>query len=251
MVAVGDGQVVRDQLEIEIPRPVRCFALFQPLRRARRHRDWRQSRRAAQALLGTTVGDIDSGLVDFHRHRAQRGHAIGDDQRSDCVCGFADGFAALERSGRGFRLHVHDDLRLLAANEFRRFLVAEDFAPRFLEAHQFCALTACHFRHAIAEKSVGKRHHLRSRLNEVGDCGFHTAASRGGDHKRQLVPGSKDLAQHPLDIGGNLEEVSVEMADDRLCQRLIDSRMHLAGSGPEQQPFRGMNGNLFHDGRLF
>src|ERR1019366_2074613 len=82
----------------------------------------------------------------------------------------------------------------------------------------------------------------------VGDGSFHAAAAGGGDDEGQLILGSKYGAEEPLNVGGDLEEVGIEMADDGLSQRLIHAWMHLTWTRAKQQSLGRMNGNFFQKG---
>ena len=159
--------------------------------------------------------------------------------------GLADGVATLESSCGSLGLHVHHDFGFLKADKVSSFLVVEDFAPGFFEAHQFGALAARHFRHAIAEETVGERHHLHPRQNKVGDGSFHATAASGGDDEGQLVLGSEHRAKKPLNVGGDLEEIGIEMADDGLSHCLVNPGMDLTWSGAKQQPLGRMNRDFF------
>ena len=225
-------------------------ALAQPFHGARRNGDGREAWRTAQSLLRATVGDVDAGLVDFDGHGAERGDAVGDDQRAHFMRGRADGFAALEGAGGGFGLDVGHDLRLLALDEVAGFVVGEDFAPGLLEAHDLGALTARHLGLAVAEVAVGEDDDLRSRLDEVADRGFHAAAAGGGDDEGLLILGAEDGAQQALNVGGDFEEVGIEMPDDGLRHGLVNARMNLSGTGAVEQTLGRMNDGFFHECRF-
>ena len=67
----------------------------------------------------------------------------------------------------------------------------------------------------------------------------------------RLVCSAENFAQQPLNVGRDLEEIGVKVADDGLRHRLIYARMDLARAGAEQQALRRMNRNVFHDGWFF
>ena len=46
--------------------------------------------------------------------------------------------------------------------------------------------------------------------------------------------GAEDVAQHALVVLADLEEVGIEVPDDRLRHRLVHPGMHLGGAGAEQ-----------------
>src|SRR5439155_778770 len=52
---------------------------------ARAERERREAGRARQALLRTAVGRVDAPAVDLHRHAAERGHAVGEEERAVVV----------------------------------------------------------------------------------------------------------------------------------------------------------------------
>src|SRR5208283_5984089 len=97
----------------------------------------------------------------------------------------------------------------------------------------------------------GKRHHLHPRHHEVGDGGFHSAAAGGGDDEVQIVGSAEDFPQHALNVGGYLEEIGIEVADDGLRHRPIDAGMNLTGTRAKQQAPWRMNRNVFHNDRVF
>ena len=110
-------------------------------------------------------------------------------------------------------------------------MIAEDFAPRLFETNDFAALTPRHFTHAVAEEAIGEGSDLGTGLDEIADRRFHAAAAGGRDDEGHLVLGAEHGAQHALNVVGDLKEVSVKMADDRLRHRLVDAGMNLAGAG--------------------
>ncbi len=75
--------IIGEQLQVEIPDRVVDLAGAQLLDGARRSRERREAGRAAQSFLRTTIRDVDTGRVGVDGDAAQRGDAIGDDQRAD------------------------------------------------------------------------------------------------------------------------------------------------------------------------
>ena len=57
--------------------------------------------------------------------------------------------------------------------------------------------------------------------------------------------------EQALDLGGDLKEVSVQVANDRLGHRLIDARMHLTRTWAIQQALWRMNRDFFHKSSRF
>src|SRR5262249_54526264 len=119
--------------------------------------------------------------------------------------------------------------------KLRRIIGAEDLSPRLLEPHDFPTLTTSHLSLAFAEESVDERCDLRSRFDEVADRRLHAATAGGGDHERHFVRRAENGAQQTLDVGRDLEEVRIEMTDNRLRHRLIDAGMNLARAGAIEQ----------------
>src|SRR5271165_5625839 len=104
-------------------------------------------------------------------------------------CG-TDRLAALQRSGRRFRVNESDNLGLFALDEFFRFAICVSLTPGLLEAHDVRAVALRHLREPVGEKSVGKYRQLSSGLHEVNDSSFHARASGAGNHQRRAVAGS-------------------------------------------------------------
>ncbi len=208
---------------------------FEPLERARRHRHGRESRRAAQALLRATVGDVDAVLVHQHGHAAQRRDAIGDHQRAGLVRRFADGLGLVEHAGGRLGLHEGHHVRLFAADEVAGLLRVVRLAPGLGEAHYFGALAASHFADAVAEEAVGEQRELPAGLGEIGDGGFHSGAAGPGDRQVELVLRGENVAEQRADLAGNFKEERIEVAHHILRHGLVHARRHHAGSGTEEQ----------------
>ena len=120
--------------------------------------------------------------------------------------------AGLERTGGSLRLHVGHRARLFAADEIAGFLIVEDFAPGFLQAHDGGAVPAGHVREAVAEVSVGQNREFFARLDEIGDCGFHAAGARSGDGDVEFVGGGEGVTQQLADVLHHLEKVRIQVA---------------------------------------
>ena len=119
-------------------------------------------------------------------------------------------------------------------DELGGFAVAEGAAPGLLEADDVGAVALGHLGHAVAEEAVGEDPDLHAGIDEVADGGFHAAATGGRDDERPLVLGAEDMTQHALVVLADLEEVGIEVADDRLRHRLVYPGMHLRRAGAKQ-----------------
>src|SRR5262249_35136042 len=109
VVILAAGVEAVEELEVEIERLYGSPARLHAIPGAGRDGDGREAGRAAEAFLRATVGDVDAVLVDQHGHAAERGDAVGDHQRVDFVCGFADGLGLVVHAGGSFGLHEGDD----------------------------------------------------------------------------------------------------------------------------------------------
>ena len=219
------------QLQVEIPGLHRSGAGLEALEGARRDGHGREPGRAAQALLGATVGDVDAVLVDQHRHAAERRDAIGDDQRSGLVGRLADRLRLVVHAGGGFGLHEGHHVRLLAADELARFLRVERLAPMLGEPDDLGALAACHFADAVGEEAVGQQREFAAGLGEVGHRGFHAGTAGAGYRQVELVRRRVGVAQQRANLAGHLEEERIEVSHDRLAP-WPDRRGERPGPGP-------------------
>ena len=121
------------------------------------------------------------------------------------------------------------------------FLIGEDLAPGLLEAHQFRPVPAAHFAEALAEVTVHEDREFRPRFDEVRYGGLHAGAARPRKHQREFVARAPAPLQRAPDLFVDLEEVGVEVADDRLRHGRINARVHGGGARAEQQPRRGLD----------
>src|SRR5579862_5350531 len=103
-------------------------------------------------------------------------------------------------------------------------------SPRLFEADEIRALTLAHFADAIREITVGKDGELRARLDEVCDARFHPGTTSSGNHHGDAIGGAVGHLEKLLDVAHDLEEVGIEVADDRLGKRFINARMNHAWS---------------------
>ena len=235
MVVLVAGIIGVQQQQVQVPRLHRRGARLEAFQRARRHRDGRQARRAAQAFLRATVGDVDAVFVHQHGHAAQRGDAIADHQRVHLVRRLANGFRVVEHAGRGFGLHEGHQARLLAPDEFADFLGVVGLAPRFGQTHHLGALAAGHFADAIGEKAVGQQREFPPRLGEVGHGRFHARASGPRDGQVEFVLGRKGIAQQRADLVRHLEEERIQVSHHGLRHSPVNAWGHHAGAGTEKE----------------
>src|SRR5579863_1674243 len=146
MVAMRDGRVVVDQLEVKIPTAYWSTALAQEPHSSRRHGHGRQAGWTTQPFLGATVSDVDTRLVKIDLHSAERSHAVCNHQRADIVSGGTDHLARLQRSRRCLCVNISDNFGLFTTDKLRCFLIRESCAPGFLKAYNMRSLPLGHLR---------------------------------------------------------------------------------------------------------
>src|SRR5437870_12964540 len=128
-VALEEGQV-------EVPALDRGLPPLERLDGARAERQRREARRARQALLRAAVGRVDAPAADLHRHAAERGHAVGEEERAVVVRQSYRVLEGLPRAGRRLGMDERDQLRPPAALEGRLHLLGTYHpAPRRLDAY--------------------------------------------------------------------------------------------------------------------
>src|SRR5580693_5181041 len=234
MVAMRDGRVVVNQLEVKIPTAYWSSALAQEPHSSRGHGHGRQAGWTAQPFLGATVSDVDTRPVEIDLHSAERSHTVRNHQGADIVSGGTDCLAWLQRSRRCLRVNISDNFGLFATNEFRCFLIRESCTPRFLKAHDIRALALGHLRQTIGEVTISENRQLGFGFDEVRNSGFHARAAGPGNHQRGPIFGSVGHFQQLLNVAHHLNEVWVEVPDDWFRQCFIHSRMNHARPRSEQ-----------------
>src|SRR5579884_1557877 len=98
MVKAVAVPIMFDEIDIEVPALHFRFALAEHLDGPRTERHRRQSRRAAQALLRTTVNGIDLPIVHGDGNAAQRRDSVNQQQRIKFVTKSAESFERLPGS---------------------------------------------------------------------------------------------------------------------------------------------------------
>src|SRR6266702_2471639 len=212
--------------------------------RAGRDRYRAESWRRAESFLRATVGDVDPVGIHIYGHGTEGGDAVGDDDGIDFVGGVTERLALLIHAGRGFSLNEGNNLRTFTADELCGLVVTEGFAPGFFKARDDGAVTLRHLTDALGEKSADEERQFSAGLDEVGDGSFHAAGAGGRDGDGQLILSSEDGAEAVAQILRYLEEVRVEVPNNRLRHRLIDARIDLAGARSVEQTLRWMDGSF-------
>src|SRR6185369_4419883 len=126
------------------------------------------------------------------------------------------------------------DRWFFASDKFRGFGVAEHLSPRFLEANDLGLVPLAHFGDPVAEESVGENADLGSGFNEISNCRFHSSGSRSRDGQRELILRPENCTEHLANVAQDLEEIRIEVPDDRLRHRLINARIDLRRSRTEE-----------------
>ncbi len=94
--------ILLQEAQIEVPFADGSLACGEPLQGARGGGKGRQTRRAAQALLRTAIGDINEGIVHVYSDGAQGGYRVGNYEGIHRASRFGDSGGVLERAGGGF-----------------------------------------------------------------------------------------------------------------------------------------------------
>jgi len=161
--------------------------------------------------LRAAVSNVDAGLVELHRHAAERGDAIGDHQSARSVSGGTDGLAGLQRSRRSLGVDIRHNLRFFATNKLSRFVLGVGLSPRLFQARDVGAVALRHLRKPVGEISVGKHRDLGSGLNEIGHGSFHARAARAGNDQRGASVSSEGGLEQLLHVGHHLDEIRIEV----------------------------------------
>ena len=104
--------VVRDHPGVEVPALHLGLARLHRVERARRERERREPGRAGEALLRAGVDGVRLPGVHLHRHAAERGDGVDDEQRAVRVAELAEPLHRLVRAGRGLGVDERDHLHL-------------------------------------------------------------------------------------------------------------------------------------------
>ena len=91
----------------------------------------------------------------------------------------------------------------------------EWFAPFGVDADHLGTVAACDIAHALAENPVHTHHHGIARSHEIDERGLHSRRPCAADRQRQRIDGRKDAAQAVVRAVEQLQELGVEVAQDR------------------------------------
>jgi hypothetical protein len=188
--------------------------------------------------LSATVNGVDFPGIDIERYATQRRDRVHDQERSEFVAQLAELLDRLPGAGRGFGL---DDGQHLGPNFAERLADAiqiEYLAPRRFDRGHGGAGASSDFDLALAEKSADADNDLVARLEQVDHACLHPGHARGADGKRERVLGLERLPQHFLGFVHQDQKVRIEMAHERRGHHGEHARMHVAGTGAEQQARR-------------
>jgi hypothetical protein len=92
-------------------------------------------------------------------------------------------------------------------------------------------MAAAHLHKTLGEISGGKDGELLSRLDVISQRRFHTGAPGAGDDLDERILGAENRTEVAANVLRNLEEIRIQMADNRLSHGLIDPGMNLRGAG--------------------
>ena len=231
--------VLFDQRNVEVPRAALRFALANRLHRALAERHRRQPGRRADSLLRAAVTRVDSPLVNLDRHARERRHRVDRDHRAVPMRQLGDFLDRLMYPRRRLGMNDRDQLRIFRRLQRRRDLRRlDDRSPFRLDLVNLRAEPRRNFRHPRAERAVDADHDLVAVFDQIRHHGFHPRRTGAGDGKRDLVAGAEHDAQQPLDIFHHLQEIRIEMPDDRRRHRFHHARIDVGRPRTEQNPRR-------------
>ena len=215
-----DG-VVRDHPQVEVPA---LAALDEPLPRPLVDGERRKPGRHPQALLRAAVRDVDVPLVDVHRNAAERRHAV--DQYERVALRRAQRLDVVAHASRRLGVHDGDDLRRWMSVE--QTLRIDGRPPFGVDTHHVGAAPRRDIAHALTEDAVHPDDDDIARPDDVHERRFHTRGAGAADRKRQRVVGAKDRAQPVARLVEHIEEIRVEVAQQRTRERLDHFRIGVA-----------------------
>ena len=85
----------------------------------------------------------------------------------------------------------------------------------------------------------GADYDLVAPLEQVDEAGLHAGHAGGADREGQPIGGLECLAQHVLRFIHDLQEIGIEVADERHGHGREHARMHVTGSGAEEKTLGG------------
>src|SRR5207302_2045148 len=90
--------------------------------------------------------------------------------------------------------------------------------PFGINAYHLRPVAGRHVRHAPAEESVYADECRVSRLDQVGEAGFHARHSSAGQGDSESILRAVDFAEAHLDLTKSNKQLRIEMADRRARQ---------------------------------
>ena len=230
--------VLEDQIHVEVPGGRLPPAPTHRIDGAGPERDGAEPRRGAETFLGARAGGVHAPVVHRHRHAAQRGHAVEGEQRTVIARAARDRFDRLPGSRGRLGVDQRHELRGPAGELCRDTLRGDHLTERRLDGADDGARAARHLREPLAEVSNHAHDHLIAGLEQIQHDGLEAGAPRAGHRDRMMARGPEHGTQVAHRLVHHLEEVRIEMADERRGERPRHGGLDVRGPGSEQQPRR-------------